>query len=78
MDFDSNEPISQSNSYMTVLLGENIFTQLELLNSIDDFTLIDLQKFINLFLSKNLYIESIVYGNISKKVSHIIYSFQTY
>lgn len=65
IDFESEEPRSQSDFYMNLILCEKKWTIDEQINAIDDFTIEDLQKFIKEFLNENLFVEFISYGNIS-------------
>jgi secreted Zn-dependent insulinase-like peptidase len=53
---------------MQMLLVEKGWSKEELLDSIDDFTCQDLQEFIPKFLTQGIFIESLVFGNISKEV----------
>lgn len=57
--------------YMTLLVAEKGWSKAQLLNSLDDFTVEDLQAFIPKVLTKGMFIESIAYGNITQKVKII-------
>lgn len=58
---------------MQLLLVENGFSKDELLQHIEDFTVKDLQEFIPKYFTEGLYIESVVFGNLSKEVNKKIF-----
>ena len=58
---------------MTMLIAEKGWTKNQLHDCIDEFTIEDLQAFIPKLLTKGLFIESIVYGNITEKVRKSIF-----
>ena len=68
VDFASEEPRTQSSSYMKELISEKTWNVEQRLASIDSFSVEDLQNFIFKFLNGNLFVESVVYGNISHEV----------
>ncbi len=55
---------------MTLLISEKGWTKHQLLNCIDDFTVQDLQHFIPKLLTQNLFIESLMYGNLTQEVNN--------
>lgn len=67
MNFEAEQPYQHSVYYMTLLLSEKGWSKAQLLNAIDDFTVADLQAFIPKLLTQNLFIESLMYGNLSKQ-----------
>lgn len=68
MNFEAEQPYQHSVYYMTLLLSEKGWTKKQLLNAIDDFTVEDLQQFIPKLLTQNIFIEALMYGNLSEKV----------
>ena len=58
---------------MTLLIAEKGWSKAQLLNSLEDFSVQDLQAFIPKVLTKGMFIESIAYGNITQKVELILY-----
>lgn len=67
MNFEAEQPYQHSVYYMSLLLSEKGWTKKQLLDTVDDFTLEDLQQFIPKLLTKNIFIESLMYGNLSEQ-----------
>jgi insulysin len=68
LNFEAEQPFKHSLYYMTMLIAEKGWTKKQLHDCIDEFTIEDLQQFIPKLLTKGLFIESIVYGNITENV----------
>lgn len=66
-NFEAEQPYQHSLYYMTLLLSEKGWSKKQLLNTINDFTLEDLQQFIPKLLTQNVFIESLMYGNLSEQ-----------
>lgn len=67
MNFEAEQPYQHSVYYLTLLISEKGWTKQQLLNTINDFTLEDLQAFIPRLLTHNIFIESIMYGNLTEE-----------
>lgn len=52
---------------MTLLLSEKGWTKKQALDTLDAFTIEDLQQFIPKLLTQNIFIESLMYGNLSEQ-----------
>ncbi|KAK6178603.1 hypothetical protein SNE40_013354 [Patella caerulea] len=65
-NFEANQPHSHVTYYTSVLMAEVFWTNQELLDSLEEVTLEKLEAFIPQLLSK-LYIEALIYGNVSKQ-----------
>jgi insulysin len=70
MNFEADQPYQHTVYYMTLLISEKGWTKQQLLNSINDFTVDDLQAFIPKLLTQNIFIESIMHGNLSQEVNN--------
>ena len=68
----TNQPYEQSSHRMGGLIQEDEWIGEQLAESVDDFTIDDLQQFIPQFLAQGIFIESIMFGNITPKVSFYI------
>ena len=68
MNFEAEQPYSHSVYFMTLMLSEKGWTKLQLLETINDFTVDDLQQFIGKLFTQNVFIESIMYGNLTENV----------
>jgi insulysin len=66
-NFEAEQPFKHAVYYMTMLIAEKGWTKRQLLDSLDDFTIDDLQAFIPKLLTKGVFIEAIAYGNISEQ-----------
>ena len=55
---------------MQQLLIEKGWTKEELLNAINDFSYEDIQAFIPKLLTQGIFIEALVFGNLTKEVSY--------
>ena len=62
MNFEADQPYQHTVYYMTLLISEKGWTKQQLLNSINDFTVDDLQAFIPKLLTQNIFIESIYFN----------------
>ena len=54
-----------------MLISEKTWSKQQLLNTVNDFTIDDLQHFIPRMLTQGIFIESIMFGNITQKVHPI-------
>ena len=54
---------------MTHLLSEKGWTKQQMANCINDFTMADLQQFIPKLLTQGIFIESVIFGNLTQQVS---------
>ena len=70
-NFQVQQPYNHAIYFMQTLLVEKGWTKEELLCSIDDFSYEDIQDFIPKFLTQGVFIESLIFGNISKEVNDI-------
>jgi insulysin len=68
MNHQADQPYQHSVYYMTFLISEKGWTKRQLLHAIEDFTVDDLQQFIPKLLTQNVFIESIMYGNLTEQV----------
>lgn len=68
INFEAEQPYKHAVYYTTLLISEKGWTKKQLLESINDFTIEDLQEFIPKLLTKGLFIESIMFGNLTEKV----------
>lgn len=67
MNFEAEQPYQHSVYYMTLLLSEKGWTKKQALDTLDAFTIEDLQQFIPKLLTQNIFIESLMYGNLSEQ-----------
>ena len=67
MNFEAEQPYQHSVYYMTLLLSEKGWSKKQALDALDEFTLDDLQQFIPKLLTQNVFIESLMYGNVSEQ-----------
>ena len=72
MNFEADQPYQHSVYYMTLLISEKGWTKKQLLNSLDEFTAEDLQQYIPKLLTQNVFIESLMYGNLSEQVRKLL------
>ena len=68
INFEADQPYQHSVYYMTLLISEKGWTKQQLLASIDEFKIDDLEAFIPKLLTQNIFIESIMYGNLTQEV----------
>lgn len=73
MNFQAQQPYSHAIYYMAVLLSEKGWTKAQLLAAIDDFTVEELQQFIPKFFTQGLFVESIIFGNMTKEVNKLFF-----
>lgn len=65
-NFQANQPYSHSIYYMSHLLQERGWTKEQMIQALDDFDLHELQNFVGRIISEGIYIESIIFGNMTK------------
>lgn len=69
INYEAEQPFKHAIYYMTHLISERGWTKKQLLNTLDDFNMEDLQNFIPKILSQGVFIESIMFGNLTKEVN---------
>lgn len=67
LNFEAEQPYQHSVYFMTHLLGEKGWTKQQLANCINDFTMSDLQQFIPKLLTQGVFIESVIFGNLTQQ-----------
>jgi len=67
INFEAEQPFKHAVYYMTVLISEKSWVKKQLLSTVNDFSIDDLQQFIPKLLTQGVFIESIIYGNITQK-----------
>lgn len=67
-NFEAEQPYKHAVYYMTLLISEKGWTKQQLLDALNDFTIDDLQSFIPKILTQGLFIEAIMFGNLTQKV----------
>lgn len=68
MNFEADQPFKHSIYYLTLLISEKGWEKKQLLDTINDFSIEDMQRFIVQLLTQGVFIESIIFGNISQNV----------
>ena len=68
-NLEATQPYIQAMNFVELLLVEAKWTREELLASIDDLKSYEHQEFVSKFFSQGVFIEMIVFGNISKDVN---------
>ena len=68
MNFEADQPYKHSVYYLTLLISEKGWEKKQLMETVNDFSIEDLQHFIHQTLSNGVFIDSIVFGNLSHQV----------
>ena len=64
-NFDAKQPYKHAVYYVTLLISEKGWNKQQLLDCVNSFTVDDLQAFIPKLLTQNVFIESLVFGNVT-------------
>ncbi|RNA20606.1 insulin-degrading enzyme isoform X1, partial [Brachionus plicatilis] len=68
INHEAEQPFKHVVYYMTHLISEKGWTKKQLLNTLNDFSLDDLQNFIPKVLSEGVFVESVMFGNLTQEV----------
>lgn len=68
MNFEADQPFKHSVYYLTLLISEKGWEKKQLLETVNDFTVDDLQQFIQQVFSQGVFVEAIAFGNVSQQV----------
>ncbi|CAF0874976.1 unnamed protein product [Brachionus calyciflorus] len=66
-NFEAEQPFKHAVYYMTQLISEKGWTKKQLLEALNDFTIEDLQRFITKVLTQGVFIESVMFGNLTEE-----------
>ena len=67
INFEAEQPYKHAVYYVTLLISEKGWNKQQLLDCVNDFTVEDLQAFIPKLLTQNIFIESLVFGNVTQQ-----------
>lgn len=78
MDIETAQPVDLCDYYFTLLLQTHKkgWSHLDLLGTVEECTLDVLKQFISDFLNRNLFIKSLMYGNLTQEVKLIHFKFK--
>lgn len=74
MNFEADQPFKHSVYYLTLLISEKGWEKKQLMETVNDFSIEDLQHFIKQIFSQGLFVESIAFGNITPQVWFYFYN----
>ena len=67
MNFEAKQPYQHSTYYMKNLIRDTMWTQKQLLETIDHVTIENMEHFVGKFFCQGIFIESLYYGNILRR-----------
>jgi len=78
VNFDAEQPYKHAVYYVTLLISEKGWSKQQLLECVNSFSLNDLQEFIPKLLTQNVFIESLVFGNVTQeRARHLVGMFES-
>ena len=78
INYEAEQPFKHAIYYMTHLISEKGWTKKQLLNTLNDFSIEELQNFIPKVLSNGVFIESVMFGNLTTEVKLKLFFFIFY